>query len=74
MLLLAAGQNRILVTHDYQTMPVHFGAFLGEHGHSPGVFLVKQRTPIGEVGDALILIAVASEPEEWQNRLIEIPL
>ena len=73
VLLLAARQNRIVVTHDFQTMPQHFAAFLKQHGRSPGVFLVKQRTPVAEVIDALVLIWSASNASEWQNRILEIP-
>jgi hypothetical protein len=43
VLALAAEQNRILVTHDRQTMPQHFGAFLMTGRSSPGVFLVPTR-------------------------------
>lgn len=39
VLALAADQGRILVTHDRQTMPQHFGAFLMSGRSSPGVFL-----------------------------------
>ena len=41
------------------------------HAH---VFLVKQRAPIAEVIDALVLIWSASSASEWQNRILEIPL
>ena len=61
------------MTHDSQTMPRHFGEFLAQRGSSPGVFLVKQRTPVVEVIDALVLIWAASGPEEWANRILEIP-
>lgn len=74
VLAIAAEQRRILVTHDFQTMPKHFGEFLAERGSSPGVFLVKQRTPVADVIDALVLIWAASGPEEWANRILEIPL
>ena len=74
VLALAAGQNRVLVTHDYQTMPLYFAGFLADHASSPGVFLVKQRTPIAEAIDALVLIWSASEPGDWENRIVEIPL
>jgi predicted nuclease of predicted toxin-antitoxin system len=40
VLAIAAEQNRILVTHDFQTMPRHFGEFLIRRQSSPGVFLV----------------------------------
>src|ERR1019366_10186930 len=64
VLALAATQNRILVTHDRQTMPHHFGEFLMRRGSSPGVFLVSQYAPIGEVIEELLLIWAASDADE----------
>jgi hypothetical protein len=49
VLALAAEQNRILVTHDRQTMPWHFAEFLMSGRACPGVFLVSQQAPIGKV-------------------------
>src|ERR1035437_970837 len=52
VLALAAEQNRILVTHDLETMPRHFGEFLMRRESSPGVFLVSQHArnwPKGEM-------------------------
>ncbi len=43
VLAFAAEQNRILVRHDRQTMPVYFGEFLARGESGPGVFLVSQR-------------------------------
>ena len=40
VLALAAAENRILVSHDFQTMPRHFGDFLQAYGSSPGLILV----------------------------------
>jgi len=45
VLALAAEQDRILVSHDFQTMPRHFGDFLQVRGTSPGVLLVPQYLP-----------------------------
>jgi hypothetical protein len=44
VLSIAASQNRILVSHDFKTMPHHFGAFIQTNGFSPGVFLVEARS------------------------------
>ncbi len=74
VLALAAEQDRILVSHDFQTMPQHFGEFLGAQCSSPGVFLVKQSSPVGEVIDEILLIWSASDAEDWKNRSLEIPL
>ena len=73
VLAFAADRNRILVTHDFQTMPRHFGEFLPMRQSSPGVFLVSQFAAIGEVIDDLVLIWSASEAEEWTNRIVRIP-
>jgi predicted nuclease of predicted toxin-antitoxin system len=74
VLALAAEQNRILVTHDLETMPGHFGEFLMRRESSPGVFLVSQYAAIGEVIDELVLVWAASDAEEWENRIVSIPL
>ncbi len=74
VLVLAAEQDRILVTHDFQTMPWHFAGFLRTGRSSPGVFLVKQRTPIASVIEALVFVWAASDPGEWRNQILEIPL
>jgi hypothetical protein len=73
VLAIAAEQDRILVTHDRQTMPRHFGAFLMSGRSSPGVFLVSQQVPIGEVIEVLVLIWAASDLAEWKNRIVNIP-
>ena len=42
--------------------------------YSPGVFLVSQDAPIGDVIEHLVMIWAASEAKEWTNRILEIPL
>lgn len=60
VLAIASDQDRILVSHDFQTMPRHFGDFL-QRGSSPGVLLVPQYLPIGEAIEELVLIWSASD-------------
>ena len=74
VLTISAAQGRILVSHDFRTMPKHFAEFLSAGNSSPGVFLVKQRTPLAEVIDELVLVWTASEPRDWTNRMVQIPL
>ena len=73
VLPIAAGQDRILVTSDLKTMPRHFADFLQTHGYCPGVFLVKQSTPLADVIEDLITVWAASDADEWRSRIIEIP-
>jgi hypothetical protein len=73
VLAFATSQNRILVTSDLRTMPRHFGDFLEANSQCSGVFLVKQRVPLADVIDAQVLIWSASDADEWENRVVEIP-
>ena len=73
VLVIAADQNRILVTHDVQTMPRHFGEFMMTGRSCPGVFLVRQDEAIGVIVDELVLIWAASDAEEWENRIVKLP-
>jgi len=54
-------------------MPRHFGKFLLRHS-SPGVILISQNLAIGKAIDELFIIWLASEHDEWQNRIIDLPL
>lgn len=74
VLAIAAAQDRVLVTHDFRTMPQHFAEFLAAGGSTPGVFLVKQSTPLALVIEELVLVWTASEPADWINRILEVPL
>ena len=74
VLALAADENRILVSHDSQTMPRQFGDFLQAHGSSPGVLIVPQGLPVGVAIEELVTIWGASDAEEWENRIVRIPL
>jgi hypothetical protein len=74
VLALAADQDRILVSHDFHTMPRHFAVFVQAHGSSPGVLLVPQYLPIREAIEELVLIWGASSAGEWVDRILKIPL
>ena len=61
-------ENRILATHDRSTMPEHMAQHLAAGGHSPGVFLLRRRARIADVVSFLVLVDVASDPEDWADR------
>lgn len=73
VLALAAKQGRILVSHDHRTMPVHFSRFL-QRQSSPGLIIVSQRLSVAQVAADLLLIWLASEPEEWTNQMRTLPI
>lgn len=73
VLRIAAERDAILVTHDVRTMPRHFGEFL-QTSTSPGVILIPTKTSISVAIDELLLIWMASEPDDWRNQLRRLPL
>jgi hypothetical protein len=74
VLALAAERQRVLVSHDIGTMPAHFRAFRSTGKQSSGVFLIPQSLDVGTAIDELLLIWLASEASEWENRLEWLPL
>jgi len=73
VLALAARAERILVSHDFRTMPRHFSEFL-QTTSSPGVLLVSQSLPAAAAAEEILLIWSATSPAEWVNRLAYLPL
>jgi hypothetical protein len=74
VLLRAAEQGRILVSHDKRTMPRRFAEFIRQGGTSPGVLLViPQDAPVRSVADTLILIWADNRPDDWVNLVAKIP-
>jgi predicted nuclease of predicted toxin-antitoxin system len=74
VLALAAGQQRVLVSHDVGTMPAHFRAFRRAGKRSSGVFLIPQNLDVAAAIDELLLIWLASEAADWEDRLEWLPL
>lgn len=71
---LAAEQDRILITHDRNTMTGHFYERLAAGKSGPGLFIVPQEPHvIGEIVETLLLVWSASQKEEWWNRAIHLP-
>jgi hypothetical protein len=73
LLLWAEREQRILVTHDLDTMPAHLADHLAAGRHSPGVFMIRPHSTLPQVVSFLRDAAYASEPAEWQDRVQFIP-
>jgi hypothetical protein len=73
LLLWAERAQRILVTHDPDTMPNHLANHLAAGRHSPGVFMIRHRGTLPQIVSFLRDAAYASEPVEWQDRVQFIP-
>ncbi len=73
VLHITVEQGRILVSQDRRTMPGHFYQLISTT-KSPGVILLREGTSIATAIEELVLIWAASDPKEWENRLVWIPL
>ena len=73
VLELAAGERRVLVSHDKSTMPVYFAARIRLGLRTPGVLLALPRATVGEVVESLLMIWSSSRPEEWVDQIHYLP-
>ena len=72
VLQLAAEENRVLVSHDRKTMPQAFARLI-RSAASPGLIIVSQKTDLLSAIEGILLVWLASEAEEWKNRICTIP-
>jgi len=73
VLKVAASEDRILVSHDWKTMPVHFGEFISTRS-SPGVLIISQGLGVAKAIEELVMIWSESEAEDYVNSIRRIPL
>jgi hypothetical protein len=73
VLAMAAGEGRVLVSHDRRTMLKHFGRFI-QNQTSPGLILVSQGMDVGQAIEELLLVWAATEAQEWENAALFVPL
>ncbi len=65
----AARENRIVLTHDVQTMTKHAYERLEKGKPVPGVLEVKRSLPIGAAIEGLLLMVEASREDEWRDQV-----
>ena len=73
MLALAAGENRVLVSHDRKSMLRAFATLATERSN-PGIILILQRTDVLVAIEWLHLVWAATEAAEWEGRILTLPL
>ena len=73
LLVWAERHNRILVTHDPDTMPGHLADHLRAGRHSPGIFMIRSRSSLPQIVSFLMEAAYASDPAEWRDSVEFIP-
>ena len=74
ILAWAAEEGRVLLTHDINTITKHAYQRIEAGLRMPGVFEVSLDAPLGQIIDDLLLLALFSLDNEWQNRIGYVPL
>ena len=64
----------VLVTNNRRTMPDHIRTHYDAGHRLPGLFLLKRQARIGQVIEQLYLLWIASEAEEYLDRLLYLPM
>lgn len=70
----AAAHNRVVLTHDVNTMTKYAYDRLAANAPLPGVIIVPKLLPIGTAIEELVTLLYCSQPEEFPNRVIHLPL
>ena len=66
----AAQENRILLTHDFRTMPQHVAQAIAAGFSLAGVVVVPQSIAIGAAIQDILLLVDFTSPEEIKNWMI----
>jgi hypothetical protein len=74
ILARAASQDRIVLTHDRNTMTGFASARVNAGQPMPGLFVVDRQGSFGQVLSDLEAMAGASEIDEWRDQIIFVPL
>jgi len=74
ILAWAADARRVLVTLDAKTIPGFAADRVRSGLPMPGVFLLRRKTSLAVQLEALAVVAGATETEEWDTRVVYLPL
>lgn len=74
LLAWLADEERILLTHDVNTMPGHAYDRVRDGLPMTSVFIVNQDAPIKQIIEQIVLLIECSSLEEWQNRVEFLPM
>lgn len=74
LLAWLADENRILLTHDINTMPGFVYERVRQGLLVPGVIIVQEYAPIGPTIEDLQILMGASAPIEFENQVRFVPI
>jgi hypothetical protein len=74
ILAWAAGQRRVLLSHDVSSVPPAAYERVENGMEMPGVFIVPDRMPIGQAIDEILFLSSEVEADEWKNQVLFLPV
>lgn len=74
LLIWAAQNGLVIITHDRTTMPKHAADLMDEGKNIAGLFVVLRRLSLQQVIEDLELMITCSENDEWVNVIRYLPL
>ncbi|HKS29967.1 MAG TPA: DUF5615 family PIN-like protein [Pyrinomonadaceae bacterium] len=69
-----AKEDRCLLTHDVSTMKRYVDERIAAGLRMPGVFEIREKAPIGQSIEEILIVAECSLPNEWEGRIVFLPL
>lgn len=73
LLAWAAEEQRILMTHDRQTIPKHASERIRARLKMPGVIVVSDAAPVGEAIELVTLYLQCGSAAEFDNHIVYLP-
>ncbi|MBI5667595.1 MAG: DUF5615 family PIN-like protein [Chloroflexi bacterium] len=70
----AASENRVLLTHDVQTLTYFAYERVRAGKPMPGVFEIRRKTPMSTVIEDLLILTGCSIEGEWEGQVRYLPL
>lgn len=73
VLAYAQRMSLCVVSHDVNTMPAAAVRVTASGLSFPGLFVIRQSTPLATAIDSLVLVWSASRHEEWRDLVVFLP-
>src|SRR5262249_42518573 len=70
----AAGENRLMLTHDASTMTKYAYERAANNRPMPGIIEASQEIPFSQAIEDILLLANCSLEGEWEGQVIYLPL
>ena len=74
ILAFAAAEGYVVVSHDVRTMTAYAATRLQAKQPMAGLILIPQAYPVGHAIEDLLLIAEVTTAEDWQGKMVFLPL